>query len=77
MSSTTVSLHTAELNAVDDKNESEILDRSLSVWDSAIQAVTIDVYTAASIGSYGRIREIIQRSEYLQDLNRPGIWVYS
>ena len=61
MSSITLSLRAAALNQGDDGQEAELLSRSLSIWGGAVEAVCIDVYTAASVGSYDRIRDLIQR----------------
>ena len=54
--------------ASDEASETELLDRSLSVWKgwSCIQnedfaPIPLDLHTAASIGQYDCVRYIIQR----------------
>lgn len=54
--------------ASDEASESELLDRSLSVWSGPssfggddFTPVALDLHTASSIGHYGCVRSIIEK----------------
>ncbi|XP_014784896.1 ankyrin repeat and SAM domain-containing protein 3 isoform X1 [Octopus bimaculoides] len=66
----------------DESSESELLDRSLSVWrgrvaineDEDFVPCPLDIHTASSIGHYECVRSILVRNEVNIDCRNKGGW---
>ncbi|KAL3885199.1 hypothetical protein ACJMK2_025290 [Sinanodonta woodiana] len=66
----------------DESSESELLDRSLSVWKGVVgskekekfEPITLDLYTASSIGQYEWVKALIIRGGVDFDARNKGGW---